>query len=283
MRARSVKPGLFTNEQLADLPPLARLLFIGLWCLADKAGVLEDRPRRIKATVLPFDDVDVDELLRLLAAAGFIVRYEVAGQRCIFLPTFVRHQSPHPNEKSSELPPPPADSSNYLKCHEITCPSSSSLPSDSMPSGGLSSGPSGGVSSGSPPSEGCPEPAPPASEPAGSAPPGVNGATVLVYPIVGKGKKTWTLTTSKLAEYRESYPGVDVEAECRAALQWCRDNPTKRKTAGGMAAFLARWLKKEQNNAARTSSGSASRPSKRFREGQTWDGLKSFAAGDEHG
>ena len=164
MRARSVKPGLFTNEQLADLPPLARLLFIGLWCLADKAGLLEDRPRRIKALVLPFDDVDVDELLKLLAASGFIRRYEVAGQRCIALPTFIRHQSPHPNEKLSGLPPPPEVSSNYLTSPEITCPSSSSLPSGGLPSGGL---PSGGLPSGGLPSE----PAPPAPAADAAVPP----------------------------------------------------------------------------------------------------------------
>jgi hypothetical protein len=74
----------------------------------------------------------------------------------------------------------------------------------------------------------------------------------LVYPIVGgkrgKGPTEWPLRQSKLAEYRESFPGVDVLAECRKALQWCRDSPTKRKTFGGMAAFLTRWLSKEQNS-----------------------------------
>jgi len=32
-RARNIKPGLFTNEVLVDLPAFDRLLFIGLWCL----------------------------------------------------------------------------------------------------------------------------------------------------------------------------------------------------------------------------------------------------------
>lgn len=52
---------------------------------------------------------------------------------------------------------------------------------------------------------------------------------------------------SKLSEYRESFPGVDVIAEARKARQWCIDNPAKRKTARGMAAFLSRWFSKEQN------------------------------------
>ncbi|WET12901.1 hypothetical protein P3S72_12450 [Pseudomonas sp. D3] len=36
-RARNVKPGLFSNELLVELPAFDRLAFIGLWCLADQA------------------------------------------------------------------------------------------------------------------------------------------------------------------------------------------------------------------------------------------------------
>ena len=86
----------------------------------------------------------------------------------------------------------------------------------------------------------CPEPAPQASEP-----------PVLVFPVVGKPgePKTWALTRAKLAEYADSYPGVDVLLHCKAALQWCRDNPANRKTARGMGRFLSTWLSKEQNRA----------------------------------
>jgi len=34
---------------------LARLLYPGLWMLADREGRLEDRPLRIKAEILPYD------------------------------------------------------------------------------------------------------------------------------------------------------------------------------------------------------------------------------------
>ena len=44
MRTRLLKPGFFMNEELARLPVRARLLFAGLWCLADREGRLEDRP-----------------------------------------------------------------------------------------------------------------------------------------------------------------------------------------------------------------------------------------------
>ena len=59
-RARNIKPSFFTNEDLVELPFEDRLLFIGLWTLADREGRLEDRPKRIKMAVFPADNVDVD-------------------------------------------------------------------------------------------------------------------------------------------------------------------------------------------------------------------------------
>lgn len=69
---------------------------------------------------------------------------------------------------------------------------------------------------------------------------------VMIFPIVGKAKE-WNLTEAKLAEYAESYPGVDCMAAARAARQWCIDNPTRRKTHKGMPAFLSGWLGRNQN------------------------------------
>jgi hypothetical protein len=91
-RIRTIKPEFFRHEQLAELPALCRLLFIGLWTLADRFGRLEDRPKRIKIEVLPYDSGDVNKMLDALAAAGFIVRYVVGGQRLIAIPSFETHQ-----------------------------------------------------------------------------------------------------------------------------------------------------------------------------------------------
>ena len=108
MRARNLKPGFFKNEDLAELPFEARILFAGLWCLADREGRLEDRPKRIKIEVFPYDDVDIEKLLEQLGAARVILRYvdEGAEKGYISIPTFKRHQNPHKNEKPSEIPAP---------------------------------------------------------------------------------------------------------------------------------------------------------------------------------
>lgn len=105
-RARLLKPGFFSNETLAELPFETRLLFAGLWTLADREGRLEDRPVRIRAQVFPYDNLDVERMLSELAAAGFIVRYTVAGARYIEILKFLLHQRPHIREAASEIPPP---------------------------------------------------------------------------------------------------------------------------------------------------------------------------------
>jgi hypothetical protein len=53
---------------------------------------------------------------------------------------------------------------------------------------------------------------------------------------------------SKLAEWQESYPALQVLTEARQALQWLRDNPHHAKTARGMPRFLGAWLARSQNN-----------------------------------
>ena len=67
---------------------------------------------------------------------------------------------------------------------------------------------------------------------------------------MGKGKDRWTLPLSKLLEYVEAYPHLEVEAEIRKARQYVRDKPAKRKTANGMLSYLTGWLNRCQNRGA---------------------------------
>ena len=105
-RKRILSPDFFLHEDLAKTQPLARLLFAGLWTLADREGRLEDRPARIRVQVLPWDDCDVNELLDELQRVGSIVRYVVDGRKLISVPSFLTYQCPHRNEVPSTIPPP---------------------------------------------------------------------------------------------------------------------------------------------------------------------------------
>lgn len=76
-RIRTIKPQFFKNEDIAELSAMTRLLFIGLWTQADRDGRLEDRPKRLKAEIFPYENYDVDKGLNELQSAGFIIRYKV--------------------------------------------------------------------------------------------------------------------------------------------------------------------------------------------------------------
>ncbi|HFK5702823.1 TPA: hypothetical protein ACG0A7_002562 [Enterobacter roggenkampii] len=103
-RSRNIKPGFFTNDELAECSPHARLLFAGLWTIADKEGRLDDRPKKVKALVLPFDNVDCDELLQQLHDRKFIQRYQVQDGAYIQIINWKKHQNPHCKEAPSEIP-----------------------------------------------------------------------------------------------------------------------------------------------------------------------------------
>lgn len=112
-RARNIKPSFFTNDALAECEPLARLLFVGIWTLADREGRLEDRPKKIKAELLPYDDCNADKLLNELETNQFILRYEVADKKYIQIKSFNKHQNPHHMEVPSEIPPADGYSDKY--------------------------------------------------------------------------------------------------------------------------------------------------------------------------
>lgn len=106
-RSRNIKPGFFTNDELAECSPFARLLFAGLWTIADREGRGEDRPKKIKVLVLPFDSIDVNELMQTLHDKGFIRRYEVDGDKYFQICNWAKHQNPHHKEIASIIPSPP--------------------------------------------------------------------------------------------------------------------------------------------------------------------------------
>jgi len=106
-RTRQVKPSFFVNEDMVELPFHTRLLFIGLLTIADRRGILEDRPKKIKMALFPADNLDVDQSLSELDRYNFIHRYEVDGAKYIHIVEFVKHQNPHRDEKPNDMPHPP--------------------------------------------------------------------------------------------------------------------------------------------------------------------------------
>ena len=105
-RARNIKPGFFRNADLVELSVEARLLFIGLWTLADREGRLEDRPKQIKMEIYPADQFDINALLSELLSTDMLIRYESGGKKYLQIVNFTKHQNPHKDERASTIPAP---------------------------------------------------------------------------------------------------------------------------------------------------------------------------------
>ena len=103
-RSRNIKPGFFKNELLAEMSAEARLLFIGLWCIADREGRFEDRPKKIKMELFPAYSFDLSGCIDTLATGGFLIRYEADGTKYVQIVNFTKHQMPHHKEVASVIP-----------------------------------------------------------------------------------------------------------------------------------------------------------------------------------
>ena len=103
-RSRNIKPAFFQNEQLVELPYEDRLLFIGLWTIADREGRLENRPKKIKMQLFPADNIDVAASLLGLSRKDLITIYLVDNISYIEINNFIKHQNPHHKEAQSTIP-----------------------------------------------------------------------------------------------------------------------------------------------------------------------------------
>jgi len=83
---------------------------------------------------------------------------------------------------------------------------------------------------------------------------GDDSPVVLVFPTIAgrrSASREWQLRQSQVDELQGTFPALDVPALCREALGWAKANPSKQKTAGGMARFLWNWMQTEQNKGLR--------------------------------
>ena len=96
-RSRNIKPAFFDNDLLAEIEPLGRLFFIGLWTIADYKGNFIWREKRLKAKILPYDDCDIKKLAINLDQNGFIRFYSDQDAIYCNVIEFCTHQNPHKN------------------------------------------------------------------------------------------------------------------------------------------------------------------------------------------
>lgn len=113
-RIRSTKPEFWTDRFLARrVSRDARMLYMGLWNIADEHARLGGDAAYIKGQLFPYDDDltagAIDALLDALDEVGRVVRYVDNGDPYLFLPKLAKHQRLEPDKVPSKLPAPPAE------------------------------------------------------------------------------------------------------------------------------------------------------------------------------
>ena len=107
-RIRTIKPEFWTAEQIMELSPLARLLFIGMWNFCDDRGVHPVAYKTLKAEVFPADDLlssDVERLVAEIMAQGLLSEFEAEGRRWWFVTGWHHQVINRPSKSRYPVPP----------------------------------------------------------------------------------------------------------------------------------------------------------------------------------
>lgn len=234
-RIRSIKPEYWDDRKLARLASRdARLLYIGLWNLADEWCRLNGDPQWIKGQIFAYDDdIDAGYVSKLLAELenpqlGAVMAYEASGDPYLYLPKLGRHQRLEPEKVKSRLPGPPG-------------PDGLPDPDDSGPS------PNGSASGAASPVHG-------ADEFAQDADPSVHGAekASLLYVAGGREQVAGSMGTrgrarddtdaphelpddfapseAMLTWAARKYPGLDIDFETGQFIHHYRAHGDRRKS-----------------------------------------------------
>lgn len=235
-RARNIKPGFFKNDQLAETSAHCRLLFIGLWTLADRDGRLEYRPRRVKGELFPYESIDVDDEVCHLESLNFVKRYEVSGVQYIQILNFKKHQKPHPNERSENCPSPEDATSDREMVRndrekELSTRADRGMMNDDRGMMNVEDAPSDKSHDAELPAENPDDP--------------------IVEQIPLNDGTEHPVRQSEVNEYQRLYPAVDVHQALRNIRGWALGNPSKRKTRRGIKKHITNWLASDQDKGSK--------------------------------
>lgn len=273
-RIRTIKPELFTHEGLFDLEAKTqlpvRLAFAGLFTCCDREGRFEWRPRRLKAAIMPYDDIDFTAILSALRDSGFIVQYDASGTcaprvtdatatrearenglvyGCI--PTWKKHQHINNRESPSELPPPTSESvdaaNNQLDLNIFDASRTRATRDEHADFDMHVHAPAEGEREG----EGEREVECISSLIDSGKGRGASESAAVSIPL--NDKSEFQIPAKQVQQWQDLYPAIDVLDELVRFRQWSIDHPKKRKTRRGVMTSITRWLSEEQDKGGRRS------------------------------
>lgn len=233
-RTRSLKPSFFSNDLLAECEPMARLLFAGLWTIADREGRLEYRPRRIKGALFPYDNCDIEQLVSQLSARGFVTVYRARGINVLMIPTFGEHQRCHPDERSDGLPAPEEADESAVFPEQNAKPGNTAQEPGNFPANCALY-----------PSTFSPSTSSPLSAP---STPQRRRCSKPADPLRWSAESGWEgITDADHAEWSQAYPAADLPVELAKATQWLKANPKKARKSNWRRWLTTVWLSKCQD------------------------------------
>lgn len=96
-RIRTIKPSFWKDQKLGRLKRDVRLMYIGLWNLADDEGVVCADCFIIKSELFPFDEdlrvKTISDWIAQLIKALMIIPFTFSGESYYVIRTFKAHQS----------------------------------------------------------------------------------------------------------------------------------------------------------------------------------------------
>ena len=228
MPTRLIREGILTSDRVDRLDAAEEVFYRRLMSKVDDHGLFDGRTSVLRASLFPLrlDRVREADISRWLAAcqkAGLIVLYEAEGKQllCLLKTGWEKRSKP-------KYPLPPENI-----CKQLETPVSlvvdvvGVVVEDGVkPLASSDKSLSAGNSAKS--NEGA-----------------VNGDAVIYIPLVGDSE--WGVSKAFAAELAGLYPAVDIPQTLREIRGWNLANPTKRKTAKGVARHINQWCSKEQN------------------------------------
>ena len=122
-RLRVIYPDFWLDPEIGKLPPLAQLLYIATWNMADDQGVLINDSERLKAQVFPYRSLRLkamQDLLDSLIQLNKLIPFSHNGTDYLYIKNFTKYQRiDHPSK--TRLPSPP---NNSLSPHRVLIESS---------------------------------------------------------------------------------------------------------------------------------------------------------------
>ncbi len=91
-RIRTIKPDFWTDEEIVELDPMDRLLFIGLWNFCDDQGYIDYRPKKLKMQIFPADDFDLPAAMERLRKSSLVDAYDAPTGVVAHIRNWSKHQ-----------------------------------------------------------------------------------------------------------------------------------------------------------------------------------------------